>query len=641
MRKVNLIYASGILAYIALIASVFSIATEVHIIPLGIFIMSLIAGLVIDRRQDPNPFIKPLILIFIVILVIIVSLMGISNENFFKRVFGIFLIIISAKLISPKKARDMLQLYLLNFFVVTGSAVTRLDLEFGLLVLGEAYISILGFILIYASRELEEISYTNIRKLASWSGIITLCLIPATIIIFLVIPRPTMTLFAWGAGTVTTTGFSDTVTPGAVEEIKLNNIPVFRVRWLGKERPQKILWRGIVYDTYNGGVWERINRREINEKIISSSAEEYEVIIEPTDTRYMFSAGIPLEVWSKAFKTSIVSGYTIEASRDINQRTLYRVYSALLSDIPTDLPTELYLGISDEMRTELAPMAMGLAKDSDLETAKAVESHLQKNFAYALSPGKPEGDPVLHFLKKNQKGHCEYFASAMVLILRSIGIPTRMVGGYLEGEWNDMGQYYLVRQSDAHTWVEVWIKDRGWVTFDPTPGAFLTGSTYSRNKFSRFIDYLRLKWYYWIIDYNINRQMDLARKTTSLIKSFRAGDRSIDLEKALPDMKYVMSFLAVIIIIIIFIFVIHYIKGLPRTWGERFISLFQKNGYKKQPGQTLYEFASEIPKDNNELKRGALSFVEKYYQFEYGMKGDERELERLLIKIEGYLKKAA
>ena len=157
MRKISLIYLATLLGYAGLMGSVSSLFREIHFIPLTIFVLSFLTGLFLDRRNFTSPLLNPFLLIGLVAMGVIVSLIGLSDKNIFNRTLGILLIIISAKLISPKKGRDILQIYLLNFFMVAGSAVTRLDLEFGLLILGEAFITILGLLLVHGSDEQGEI----------------------------------------------------------------------------------------------------------------------------------------------------------------------------------------------------------------------------------------------------------------------------------------------------------------------------------------------------------------------------------------------------------------------------------------------------------------------------------------------------
>ncbi len=639
MRKVHLLHIANLLGYIALVGAVGSVAAEIHSTLLFIFLGAFLTGLFLDRRTPIKPLFNPLFLLGLVILGIILSILGLSEKNIFTRALGILIIIISAKLISPKKRRDILQIYLLNFFMVTGSAVTRLDLEFGLLILGETFITILGLLLVYGSTEQEEIPVFHVLRLARWSAAITLCLIPATMILFLIIPRPTMALFAWGEGVTSRTGFSDRVTPGAVEEIKVDTSPAFRAKWINGNRPGKIYWRGIVYDRYHLGAWEKTDQREVSVPAKRAEHAEYEVILEPTDSRYLLSVGLPYAVSAKGLRTDIVSGYTIESRSLMGHRVIYRVQSYLVKGLPADSPPGFFLDIPDELREDLTSFTTDLIKGSDLKTAEATEIFLKTKFDYDLLPGETSGDPIHYFLTISKKGHCEYFASAMVLLLRSMGIPARMVGGYLGGEWNDLGQYYLVRQSDAHTWVEAWIEGEGWVTFDPTPPA--SQPARPRGQIYRFIDMLRLKWYYWVVDYNISRQLELVRKSSAFLKSIRYGDKKVDVIGKIPSLKTFMAFALILILGVLFLYIKGYFKNRPRTYGERLVFLLKGHGYEKKPGETLLELVTRVASDKPGVEKSGILFVKRYYLFEYGRKGDEMSLSRLLGNMEKALKKAA
>ena len=324
--------------------------------------------------------------------------------------------------------------------------------------------------------------------------------------------------------------------------------------------------------------------------------------------------------------------------RSLSQRIIYRIKSYIVSEIPNNSPPGLFLDIPDELQAEIGPLAESLSKDTVYETAFEMEKFLKESFAYDLSPGEPDGDPVLYFLTKSQKGHCEYFASSMTLLLRSLGIPARMVGGYLEGEWNSLGQYYLVRQSDAHTWVEVWVENRGWVVFDPTPSSSLAGSPFQRSRIVRMIDFLRFKWYYWVLDYNINRQLDLVRKSTSFLRAFQNNKKSIDIKENLPDIKYIIALAVLIGLIVAATVIRRYIQAMPKSWGERFVNLMMRHGFNAVQGETVMEFALRTVSGYPAVKTSVLNFVNRYYAFEYGGKGDARELAGYLEAVKKDLK---
>jgi transglutaminase-like putative cysteine protease len=634
LRKVVLSEASGILAYIALFGSTAAVAGEVPLSFLVLFALAFAAGLIMDRMRFEGPLINPVILLVLVVGGILICLFR-MEADLFNRALGILLLIISAKLISPKKPRDLLQLYLLNLLVVAAVAVTRWGLEFGLLVLGEAFLSVTGLVFIHGSGERREISGSQAWHLVGWSGVITMCLVPATVFFFMVIPRSTGMFFSWGGRSVARTGFSDRINPGAVEEIKVDPSPAFRVKWMSGRVPKRPLWRGVVYDTYSGGGWEKRHGGAVARPDIWADRVQYEILVEPSDLEFLLSYGLPSRVYLRSQKAFLAPGFTIQVPRPIERRTLYQVRAFTVQAFPEDIPPLYYLEIPRDVREGLSALAGRLAGADALGTAQAVASYLRKTYAYTLSPGEvPEGDPVLHFLFTGKKGHCEYFASAMVLLLRTLDVPARMVGGYLGGDWNEMGQYFLVRRSDAHTWVEVWIEGRGWAAFDPTPGASTLENPGFKSGMLRFVDLLRLKWYYWVLDYDLDRQLDLARKATNLLRSLRSGGPKWGLSFEARDLMKGIPLLVTLLLAFGMKIAWSRYRGRPRTRGERFVRVLERRGYEKKRGETLQELAGRVAEGDAGLGRKALSFVETYYSVEYGQEErGEASLDRLLREM--------
>jgi hypothetical protein len=138
--------------------------------------------------------------------------------------------------------------------------------------------------------------------------------------------------------------------------------------------------------------------------------------------------------------------------------------------------------------------------------------------------GKPGDDPLPHFLFETRAGHCEYFASSLAVMLRTLGIPTREVNGFLPGEYNDLGEDYIVRASDAHSWVEVYFPGNGWITFDPTPpGPEADSGLFSR--LANYLDWFELSWNEWIINYDFAHQMALAQNVQHSSRSWNEAAR--------------------------------------------------------------------------------------------------------------------
>ncbi len=170
--------------------------------------------------------------------------------------------------------------------------------------------------------------------------------------------------------------------------------------------------------------------------------------------------------------------------------------------------------------------------DNRYDKVRAVESWLRSEFGYTRELPRTAGETSLdHFLFERREGHCEYFSSAMVVLLRSVGIYARNVNGFLGGRWNDFGGYLAVTQNEAHSWVEVWFPDYGWVQFDPTPGSSSSGEARAEWLWPGriLLDGLQHRWSKWVLDYSFNDQADLVDRLGGLLDGSRQ-DRDGDPE---------------------------------------------------------------------------------------------------------------
>ena len=178
---------------------------------------------------------------------------------------------------------------------------------------------------------------------------------------------------------------------------------------------------------------------------------------------------------------------------------------------------------------ELPPLDRRIAKlaeeitaqaPSNYDKAVALEQYLSTHFGYTLQlPRTLPQDPLANFLFVRKTGHCEYFASSMAVMLRSLRIPSRMVTGFHGGEFNDLTGQYVVRASDAHSWVEAYFPGSGWISFDPTPaGSLPTRGGWSRMRL--YADAAASFWREWIINYDVSHQRALGKDAASNTRRF-------------------------------------------------------------------------------------------------------------------------
>jgi hypothetical protein len=178
----------------------------------------------------------------------------------------------------------------------------------------------------------------------------------------------------------------------------------------------------------------------------------------------------------------------------------------------TDAIREEYLQLPPELDSRIPDLAVQVTAPADnaYDKARAIEAFLRTRFAYTLKlSGKPGNDPLANFLFVTRAGHCEYFASAMTILLRTLDIPAREVNGFLPGEYNELAGDYIVRASDAHSWVEVYFPGAGWVTFDPTPPT--TEKFGLLSQLAKYVDWMQLSWSEWVINYDFSHQMQMAQ----------------------------------------------------------------------------------------------------------------------------------
>jgi transglutaminase-like putative cysteine protease len=464
-------------------------------------------------------------------------------------------LLLVVKLLSLNEYKDYVQLYIISFFLLLSS--TGLSTEFSFLVSFILFFLSLAWAMILLTMKGESEALTG--KEPRWkvnraffvsTALLTLCSTAFTLVIFFVIPRVGIGYFSKRAGgALKISGFSDSVKLGSMGEVLLDPSVVMRVQ-LGGDRPpeSELYWRGKVFDYYNGSSWEN--------KLISSRVllrgpgpaasfvigadgptprrcVTQRIMLEPLDTPTLFAL-YPAYVMNGDFRSVITDrsgAFSLTTAPE--GRISYTACSVLFPPKKAAAArreakdADYYLQLPDGM-DDLKALAGRITRRSDSPTKKALEvqDYLETNYTYSLEPGgKNGGDPVNNFLFHSKKGYCEHFASAMVLLLRASGVPARLVSGFHGGEWNDYGGYYTVRAQDAHTWVEAYIKNSGWVRFDPTPPAPIKERSVLFGA-AGLIDYLRYKWDRYIIFYSLRDQAGAAKHLINFAARLREALRS-------------------------------------------------------------------------------------------------------------------
>lgn len=298
--------------------------------------------------------------------------------------------------------------------------------------------------------------------------------LPLAVLLFVFFPRLPGQLWAVPPRDAASSGLSDEMSPGDVATLTLSGAVVFRAEFTGEPPPpEQRYWRAIVLHDFDGRTWRR-ERSSLSVRqptIDTINAYDYRLLLEPQNQHWIPVLDIPLR-WSlrRSFMTGDLQLISAEpltqlTAVDVRSATRYRLGNELAS-FARRIDTRLN---DTNPRTRALAQRMRAAAGSDADYVAAVlRLFNQQAFVYTLEPPRLQTNPVDQFLFDTRRGFCEHYASAFTVLMRAAGIPARIVTGYQGGEYNALGSYLIVRESDAHAWSEVWLDGQGWVRIDPT-----------------------------------------------------------------------------------------------------------------------------------------------------------------------------
>lgn len=372
-----------------------------------------------------------------------------------------------------------------------------------------------------------------------FSGIGRLVLLglPLALAAFWLFPRLGSPLWGVPERALARTGLSDQMTPGQWIDLMADDTPALRVRFFGNTPPtSQMYWRGPVLSDFDGRTWTRARRTAgLAPAAVESGSTrwDYEVEIEPTERRQLVALELPL---AAPGDTRLGHDHELFAPRPLSALTRWRMQSSPPQTFEPDLPVTLRqaalaLPPGYNPRTHaLAQRWRAEAGNDDEAIVRRAMDWIRRDFAYTLSTPLAGRHSADEFLFDQQEGFCEHFSSAFVILMRDAGIPARVVTGYVGGYRNPIGDYWLIRRSDAHAWAEVWLDGRGWVRADPTaavaperiydtlddraPGADgLFGGMLGGDASRLFntTDWLRRSWNQLVLGFDAERQSRLLR----------------------------------------------------------------------------------------------------------------------------------
>jgi transglutaminase-like putative cysteine protease len=619
------------------------------------------------------------------------------SRTFVSATVHLVLFALVVKLFSVRRERDHLYLAVLSFMMILAAAVLTVDsiflAGFALFML----VCVTTFILMemrrssaaafVRARDGQEQATRNLGWwLAATGPVFMLLILLGGSVIFFLMPRVSAGyLGAYAPGGQLSTGFSDSVRLGQIGVIQQSDSVVMHIQIEGDSTGgYNLKWRGISLSLFDGRSWTNPLPRvpvphTTDGSFVLKPVEDpqlparplrplrYRVLMEPMGANVFFLTGRPVTLAGPYRQLTMDAAGTVFDSDREHAITGYEASSdlaepsgALLRNVAGQPPATISLRYLQMPRLDprIRELALGITAvaGNDYDRAVALEKYLSTRYAYTLQlPRVTPHDALANFLFERKQGHCEYFASAMAIMLRELGIPSRIVNGFRGGQFNDLNGTYIVRARDAHSWVEAYFPGQGWISFDPTPAA----ATPVSNRWDRLLLYLDAAsefWREWVVNYDFSHQRSLQenalRGTHDLWAAWREWGRARyrgmlnsarSLQRAVqhaPE-KWTLGIAAGVISVILLLASRRILQAVsarrlasrpersPHTaasiWYARMTGRVAQRGWRKAATQTPQEFVTTIL--DPELRASVQRFTRHYERARFA--GSAEDAQRL------------
>lgn len=472
--------------------------------------------------------------------------------------------------------------------------------------------------------------------------------LPLGLVLFVFFPRLPGAFWALPSGDEAITGLSDEMSPGDIARLVESDEPALRARFTGAIPPvQQRYWRGPVLHDFDGHTWRRRRNDMAHtpELDYHGPAYHYSVTLEPNThgTVLALELAKPSELPWVRFSYD----YQLLTPRAISQAQSFELVSYPEASSSAELSplarrVDLALPAQRNPRTLALGRGLRAAAHDDAEFVTLALAYLRDGgFEYTLTPQRLGRDAVDDLLFTTHQGFCAHYASAFVTLMRAGGVPARVVTGYLGGEWNRVGDYLTVRQSDAHAWAEVWLAGRGWVHADPTAviapgrltrgmydftgrrsggGARLLRAPWLMNTLQAW-DALNAWWQDEVVGFNFTRQLNLARWLGFADRDWRA--LAIALGAGLTGWMLWMAWT-----------LRHALRAtrrdaIARAWG-RVDARLARAGLGRAAHEGVLAHAQRVARTHHALTATLLPLATQYSQLRYGAPGEAAALREFL-----------
>jgi len=595
---------------------------------------------------------KPLPKRWLLMLITVAGTAGIvlTFHTLFGREAGVTLLMMLAtlKLMELRDTRDaMVLVYLACFIIITNFFYSQ-SIPTALYLLATMMVIVTAWIHLQAPG-------IALKPRARIAATLLLQALPLTLILFILFPRVQGPLWGLPQDAYASTGLDDHMSPGSLSRLSLSEAVAFRVSFNGQPpRPDQMYWRGPVLWQFDGRTWSpgRSPYPVAPRFTQLGQPVDYVVTLEPHNKHWLFALDVPDKL---SITATLTDDFQLLSKAPVNARLRYAarsylVYHANLQESPRQLERALQLppGQIDPRARQLAAEWRAGSKDDAAIVNTALRYFSQHGFVYTLEAPPLGVNSIDDFLFTTKQGFCEHYASAFVFLMRAANIPARVVTGYLGGEYNDVGNYYIVRQSDAHAWAEVWLAGQGWVRVDPTgaiaPDRVERGLSAAlsdravlpfmeRNppqwlRDLRFnLDALANQWNQWVLGYDTERQFAFLT---------RLGMESITWQKMALNMS---AGIGLVIALFALFMLRHLYTRRPDKVQAAWLKLCRKlakSGLPRAAHEGALDYAARVAAARPELARTILDLAARYSALRYGTPDNDDAQREFLQRAAGF-----
>ncbi|GGE72585.1 transglutaminase [Streptosporangium jomthongense] len=479
----------------------------------------------------------------IMLALVAVYLIGVQGSFTVDTAASFFVLTVGLKWLETRTSRDFYVLFYILVYLATVNFLFHQEIHWALVNIGAIALLLIGLQVLNAP-ELPGGVKAGWRRL----GVMLLKVLPIVVLLFVFFPRMAP---LWSVPLVSgqaRTGISDTMRPGDISSLAQSSERAFRVTF-GGAMPQyrDRYWRGLILDTLDNGTWRqsgyepyrRPGRVNVDGGVGDLKPNEYDVLMEPTDQRWAFALADSVAVSDNVVQEADnLFRFRRPADSPIRYRLALQNTGETATETLEQREAHRYLQLPAEGNPRARILAGELkGSTGDLGVIRALLNRFREQpYYYTLRPPQMPDNGIDSLLFDQKRGFCAHYAGATTFVLRAAGIPARVVVGYQGGESGAGGDYLIVRQYDAHAWVEAWVEGQGWIRIDPTAaiapdriesglrdavaeeGSFLENNWASAQRYgdvaliqwaSLQLDRINYQWQRWVVGYQGQSQMDL------------------------------------------------------------------------------------------------------------------------------------